>query len=216
MSIAALIEKKNTLAQWLPVLEPAGVFFLIMLYIWRLRYVRHDSWLIILGLILASHYLHKERAASLGFSLRNFRACAEEMAPALLLLAIALLAMGLLMRTNRPISFDQGLLAFAAYCPWGFFQQYLLNSYFVNRFQAISPQRHVPVLSAALFSGAHLPNWFLMLVTFAAGYICAKIYLKHRNLWFLGLAHGLIGALLFVVVPDSISHHLNVGPSWFR
>jgi hypothetical protein len=34
-------------------------------------------------------------------------------------------------------------------------------------------------------------------------------------MYFLGLAHGTIGSLLFLVIPDSISHHLVVGPGFF-
>ena len=110
---------------------------------------------------------------------------------------------------------DKGMLCFLAYCPWGLFQQYLLNGYFANRLLAVASARRVPLIAAALFSGTHLPNWFLMLVTFALGYCSTKIYLKYRNMYFLGLAHGTIGTLLFVVVPDSISHHLTVGPGFF-
>ena len=139
----------------------------------------------------------------------------ETLAPALGLLALLLLAFGVLLQTRRNMTIDQGMLCFLAYCPWGLFQQYLLNGYFVNRLLAVSSARNVPLIAAALFSGTHLPNWFLMLVTFALGYYSTKIYLKYRNVYFLGLAHGAIGTLLFVVVPDSISHHLAVGPGFF-
>jgi hypothetical protein len=71
------------------------------------------------------------------------------------------------------------------------------------------------MISAALFSGAHLPNFFLMAVTLLAGYICARNYMRYKNLYFLAIAHGTVGFLLFLVVPDSISHHLTVGPGWF-
>jgi len=137
------------------------------------------------------------------------------LAPALLLIALSLIAMGVLLQTVRPISLEYGLMCLLAYCPWGIFQQYLLNGYIANRLLAVSPARHVPLMSAALFAGAHLPNWFLMLVTFVAGYYSTKLFLRYRNLYFLGLAHAVIGTLLFVVIPDSISHHLTVGPGFF-
>lgn len=201
---------------WIPFVEPALVFALIMLYIWWLRFSYRPFWVIILIMILLSHRYHRERPAGLGFRWSNFGRCISEMAPVLVFAALALLSAGILLQSMRDISFDQGIIGFIAYCPWGLFQQYLLNGYFVNRFAQASPARYVPVLSAALFAGAHTPNWFLMVVTFAGGYICAKVYLRYRNMYFLGLAHGTIGFLLFLVVPDSISHHLNVGPSWFR
>ena len=66
-----------------------------------------------------------------------------------------------------------------------------------------------------MFSLAHLPNWFLMIVSLAGGYVCAAIYRKYRNLYFLGVAHGVIGCMIYLVAPDTLSHHLYVGPKWF-
>jgi membrane protease YdiL (CAAX protease family) len=196
-------------------LEPVSIFTLIMAYIWDLRYSHRGSWLAILGLMLLSHRLHREEAKTLGFQSLNFRRCAEDFAPALILLALLMLGGGFLLQSTRPIGFDRGLLTLAGYLPWGVFQQYVLNGYFMNRLDRLVSHRTAPVVTAALFSGAHLPNWFLMAVTLLAGYCCARIYRRYKNLYFLGLAHATLGFLLYLVVPDSISHHLTVGPGWF-
>src|SRR5256885_4884344 len=45
-----------------------------------------------------------------------------------------LVAAGILLQTTRPIRFGDAFLAWAGYLPWGTFQQYLLNGYFLNRF----------------------------------------------------------------------------------
>ncbi len=201
--------------QWLIIGEASAGFFLIMLYIWRLRFTEPRAWIFILGFFILSHLLRGERIASLGFRWTNFRECVEHMAPALLLIALSLIALGVLLQTMRPISLEYGFMCLLAYCPWGVFQQYLLNGYIANRLLAVSSGRYVPLIAASLFAGAHLPNWFLMLVTFATGYVSTKIFLRYRNLYFLGLAHAVIGTLLFVVIPDSISHHLTVGPGFF-
>ena len=84
-----------------------------------------------------------------------------------------------------------------------------------SKSDSVLSRRTAPMMSAALFSGAHLPNWFLMAVTLLLGYLCGRIYRRYNNLYFLGIAHGTVGFLLFLVVPDSISHHLIVGPGWF-
>lgn len=207
---------EKSVPQWLARAEPVAVFSLIMAYIWWWRYDYPGSWMLILGFIVVSHIYHDEEPGTLGFRPRNFRQCLRDMFPVLLFAALALLSAGIVLRTTREITFDQGLLTFAGYYPWGLFQQYLLNAYFANRLVAVSSPRAAPLYGASLFSGAHLPNWFLMLVTFAAGYVSIRLYFKYRNVWFLGLAHATIGFLLFLVVPDSISHHLNVGPGWFR
>ncbi len=165
--------------------------------------------------MLLSHRLRGEHAAMLGFDGRNLRDCLREYAPAITFLTLVMLALGILLQTTRPIRFEQGFQAWAGYLPWGLFQQYILNGYFLNRFDSVLSRRTAPMISAALFSGAHLPNWFLMAVTLLTGYVCARIYRRYNNLYFLGLAHGTVGFLLFLVVPDSISHHLVVGPGWF-
>ena len=195
--------------------EVATTFILIMLYIWRLRASVPKAWIFILGFVVLSHILRGERTAWLGFHWGNFRECIDHLAPALVLIALSLIVLGLLFETLRPIRLEYGFMCLLAYCPWGIFQQYLVNGYIANRLAAVSPARYVPLLSASLFAGAHLPNWFLMLVTFVAGYYSTKIFMKYRNLYFLGLAHGVIGTVLFVVIPDSISHHLTIGPAFF-
>ncbi len=195
--------------------EAAAAFALIMLYIWLLRFTAPRAWIFILGFFVASHILHGERTAHLGFRRVNFRECAETLAPALLLLVLSLLAAGMLLETIRPISLEYGLMCLLAYCPWGLFQQYLLNGYIANRLLAVFSARYVPLMAASLFAGAHLPNWFLMAVTFVTGYYSTKIFMRYRNIYFLGLAHAVIGTVLFVVIPDSISHHLTIGPGFF-
>jgi hypothetical protein len=201
--------------QKLIVVEAATGFALIMLYIWRLRFTAPRAWIFILAFFVLSHILRGEHTASLGFRRGNFRECVEALAPAVLLLAIGLIAAGVLCETMRPISLEYGCLCLAAYCPWGIFQQYLLNGYIANRLLQVASARYVPLMSAALFAGAHLPNWFLMMVTFVTGYVSTRIFMRYRNIYFLGLAHAVIGTLLFVVIPDSISHHLTVGPGFF-
>jgi membrane protease YdiL (CAAX protease family) len=204
------------LARRRSILEPAGIFLLIMDYIWRIRYTHPVFCLAIIGLVVASHWVHREKAEMLGFQSLNFRKCLEDCAPALILLGLLLLGTGELMATIRPIGFGSAMMAWVGYLPWGLFQQYVLNGYFLNRLERVVPRRVATVVSAALFSGVHLPNWFLMVVTLLLGYCSAHIYTRYRNLYFLGGAHGTLGFLLYLVVPDSISHHLVVGPGWFR
>jgi hypothetical protein len=65
----------------LAILEPVVVFALIIAYIWELRYVNRNLWMVILALMLLSHWLHRETAATLGFGLRNLRDCVRELRP---------------------------------------------------------------------------------------------------------------------------------------
>jgi len=187
---------------------------MILAYIWRLRYSHSGAWIAILALMLLSHLARREAPYSLGFRTRNMRECWRRFAPALAFLALLMLASGTLLHTIRPIAVATAMASWAAYVPWGVFQQYALNGYFLNRFRAVMGLRAASLVAAALFCGAHAPNWLLMVVAFPAGYCSTLIYRRYRNLYFLGLAHATVGFLLFLVVPDSVSHHLKVGPGY--
>ncbi|MBI1788309.1 MAG: CPBP family intramembrane metalloprotease [Acidobacteria bacterium] len=199
----------------LAALEAVAVYLLIVVYIWWLRFPVPASWIAIWALILASHVWRKETPVTLGLGAANLESGLAAIGPWLAALALLLVAAGLVLHTLRGISWTSGMLSLLRYCVWGLFQQYLLNGYFVNRFLAWMPAGRVPLAAALVFAGAHLPNAFLMTATFLGGYACAKLYLKYRNLYLLGLAHATVGFLLYLVVPDSVSHHLYVGPKWF-
>jgi hypothetical protein len=202
---------------WLAGAEALCVFLLILSYIWWLRFRYPLAWVPMLLLVFASNLYHRENLGTLGFKRsKQGRSRARPFAY-LALVALALLIVGLTFHSIRAVPPGGAFLSFAFYCVWGLFQQYLLNGYFVNRFSGFLPghPRAVTVLAAVFFSLAHLPNWFLMIASAAGGYVCARIYLRHRDLYFLGAAHGVVGFLLYLVVPDTISHHLYVGPKWF-
>jgi membrane protease YdiL (CAAX protease family) len=196
----------------LTALEPIGLFLFIMAYIWIWRARHAELWVAILACLVLSHLFHDESARELGFGRRSLSECADRFGPALAVLALLMLAAGLLLNTTRSIAVDQEFLALFAYLPWGLLQQYMVNGYFLNRFdRAFSPGVSA-WLTAALFGAAHTPNWFLMAVTIVGGWCATQVYRRYRNLFFLGIAHATVGFLLFLTVPDSISHHLNIGP----
>lgn len=193
-------------------LEAAALFAFVMAYIWILR-ARHPILLIPAVVFLpVSHWLHRETPRDLGFGRESLYECAHRFAPLLTIFALAMFAGGILLHTTRRIGFDQAFFALAAYLPWGVVQQYLLNGYFLNRFDSAFPPRQAAWLTAILFAIAHTPNWFLMVVALVGGWCATQVYRRHRNLYFLGVAHATVGFLLFVTVPDSVSHHLEVGP----
>ncbi|HEY1758928.1 MAG TPA: CPBP family intramembrane glutamic endopeptidase [Bryobacteraceae bacterium] len=208
MSTAAVWRKAS-------IIEALAAFAIIMVYIWEWRFTHPRFWLPVVALILVSHLAHRDRAPALGLQTRNFGICLSRLGPALIGLALAMLSAGVLLGTIRPIGFEQAGESFALYLPWGLFQQCLLNGYFLTRFEATLSRNAATIVTSVLFGIVHSPNWFLMLVTPVAGYGAIWVYHRYKNLYFLGLAHATIGFLLFFVVPDSVSHHLRVGPGWF-
>ena len=187
-----------------------------MAYIWKLRFVHPWSWTLALLTVFASHVIRRERPPALGFRLEHLGACLRRFGPLLLSIALALAIAGLILGTIRPMGLSDAALGLGLYLPWGLFQQYLMNAYFLKRFETALSPRNAGMITAALFSAVHSPNWFLMLVTPIGGYVAIEVYRRYTNLYFLGIAHAILGFLLFLVVPDSVSHHLNVGPGWWR
>jgi membrane protease YdiL (CAAX protease family) len=73
------------------------------------------------------------------------------------------------------------------------------------------------VLAAALmFALAHLPNPVLTPVTLVWGIAACVLFLRYRNICSLGLAHGILGLCVAIIVPDSVQHHMRVGISYYR
>ena len=58
----------------------------------------------------------------------------------------------------------------------------------------------IALAAGLLFGAVHWPFPALMVGTSLMGAVFALVYLKHRNLWPLGLLHGWVGALFFLWV----------------
>jgi len=200
-------------------LEAVGVFLLILIHIWFVSRRARLAWLVILVPVVYSHWRRGESFRWLGFRRDNFGRCVRDFAPLILGLAGVPIVLGALYGTLHMSSSMFPLAFVTYYCVWGTFQQYALNGFFVNRLSgAAAPeeQRWVPLLAATLFAAVHVPNWFLVTVTFTLGLLCARIYMTYRNLYFLGIAHGLIGSALYITVPDWVSLHFYIGPRALR
>lgn len=210
-------EPRSPLASWLPAAEAAGVYVLLLLYIWWGQ-ARSHAWVIFpLGAVVGSHLLRGETPSALGLRLTNLRRCARAVGAPLLAIAVIIVAVGAWCGRADRLASERAMLIFAGYVPWALFQQWALNGYFVNRFAAsVRSPASAAALAGACFAGAHAPNWALMGVTLLAGYLAARLYLAHRNLLVLALAHALLGTMLVLAVPSSIMHGMRTGPAEWR
>jgi membrane protease YdiL (CAAX protease family) len=200
-------------------LEAGTVFFLLLSYIWYFQSRVHWSWMILLALVLLSHAVRGETPSDLGLRTKGFAECARRFTVPVLILAMVGALAGFALDTVRDVAAWRVAGVLIGYTWWALFQQYLLNGYFANRLSASFDARYqylVAPMAGAMFAGAHAPNLFLMGVTFVAGTVAAVAYQRYRNLLFLAFAHALIGTLIWFAVPDSVSHHLRVGPGMRR
>src|SRR5579872_2941401 len=195
--------------------EVCVVFGAILLYIWRWQHTL--AWTVILAVIFASHFFHRDSPRSLGVTLAGLRPSAEWLLPIAVVLYLPLLAIGfsrhvlVLMRPTWP-----SVIALFGYGIWCAAQQYLTQSYFHNRLALIIDKVHLrSVVVGILFAAAHLPNPILTGATFIAGTILAEAFARNRNIWPLAFAQAVGGLLLAAVVPDAWIHHMRVGPGFY-
>jgi len=103
------------------------------------------------------------------------------------------------------------------YVIWAFMQQFVLQDFFLLRLVRVLPSRTAAIMvAAALFATAHIPNPLLTVATMLWGLAACAIFLKYRNLYVLGLAHGILGLCIAVSVPNAIHHHMRVGLGYLR
>jgi hypothetical protein len=172
--------------------------------------------MVLWGIILVSHFLHRDTFRSLGLSLAGMRANAQLVLPIALAFYVPLLIYGFarhtlaLMEVNGHVV--ESLLGYGAWCA---FQQYLAQSYFNNRLMVAVRSRHLSSLLVGLiFGSAHIPNPILMVATTVTGFVFAEIFARHRNIWPLALAQAVGGLLLAAVSPASLMHNMRVGPGY--
>ena len=200
-------------------LEAGAVFFLLLAYIWYFQAIARSSWMILLALVVLSHVVRRESPSALGLRREGFIDCARRFAIPVVIVAAIGTALGFAFDTVRDVAVWRVAGVLGGYCFWALFQQYLLNGYFTNRLQASLDTRYqflVAPMAGAMFAAAHLPNPLLMVVTLIGGTVAAAAYQRHRNLFFLAFAHALIGTMIWLAVPDTVSHHLRVGPGMRR
>lgn len=104
---------------------------------------------------------------------------------------------------------------FAGYIFWGYLQQLLFLSIFSTMFsRAFDIRTKRGKLLAALFSSIffgliHLPEFWLSLFTWIAGFLWSLIFMKSKNLWVMGISHGALATLLNKMTPVPFT----VGPT---
>ena len=103
------------------------------------------------------------------------------------------------------------------YPVWGVFQQYLMVDLIAGNLNKLAVHKlnkfWIILLTSLIFSFVHYPNLFLIIFTFSMEVVFMTVFMKWRNLWALGLAHGWIASfLLYYVLGRDLWSELFV---WF-
>ncbi len=87
------------------------------------------------------------------------------------------------------------------YPAWGIAQQFALQVLITRNLRQPLPSPTLrAMMVATLFSLAHFPNWWLMALVFPAGLAFTWVFERHRNLWAIGIVHGLLGSLAYYLI----------------
>jgi membrane protease YdiL (CAAX protease family) len=169
----------------------AGAFLLVGLSIWR-----------------AGENLREITIQSGSFT-PALRRTAWVVFPALLALLIAATYFGAPHFPPAAIAL-RNLISFILF---GVLQEFLLLAFFYRRMEyLIGNVLAARVAAAALFAAFHLPNPFLVPVTFVAGVAACWVYHSARNVPVVGTAHGLLSFSMYYALPVAVTHGLRVGP----
>ena len=92
-------------------------------------------------------------------------------------------------------------------------QQYVLQAFMLRRLrQAGLPPAAAVTAAATLFAAIHAPNLVLMAATATAAVVWCSLFLRHANLYVLGLSHGALSLWLYYAWPKAWHLGLAVGP----
>ena len=86
---------------------------------------------------------------------------------------------------------------------WGLVQQLIVLGIVAGNLDAFGlPRAAIVAIAATGFAAVHVPDWPLCAATLVLGAFAALVFLRWRNLWPLGVLHGLLGAVFYRWVLD--------------
>ena len=194
----------------------AAIAAIILGYTWvaaPLVSVR-GAWLALpVVLVIALAIAHNRRTRDWGFNGKAFW-------PALGWTAILTAVFGGMLwwagrQLGPPPHRDAPLLDFLYVVVWGGAQQFVLQTVVFRESQAIAGAMAVP-LAATIFAAFHLPNPFLMIVTFAGGLIWCAIYSRYPNIVPLAVSHAAATVIILLSFDPSVTNALRTGWRYFE
>jgi hypothetical protein len=137
-----------------------------------------------------------------GFQKDNFRQSILFLLPFVLFITAGIIVYGFL--NHKTIPYGHLVPVLVLYPVWGLVQQFMVVGLLAGNLksQGKIPLKNYQVIliTSVLFSMVHYPSGFLMVFTFLMELVFIISYLKWRNLWSLGLYHGVLGGLLLFYV----------------
>lgn len=107
------------------------------------------------------------------------------------------------------------LLDFMYVVIWGGAQQFVLQTVVLREAQSVARRAAVP-LAAAIFAVFHLPNPFLVIVTFTGGLVWCAIYSRYPHIVPLAISHAAATVVILTSFPAAAIGALRTGWRYFQ
>jgi membrane protease YdiL (CAAX protease family) len=109
-----------------------------------------------------------------------------------------------------------GLQSIWGYVLWAMIQEFILQSFFFNRFEELYGGTTAVWTASTLFAAAHLPSPVLTTATFIGALFFCEMFRRYRSIYSLGIVHAMLGLTIAFTTPDSLLHHMRVGLGYLR
>ena len=100
------------------------------------------------------------------------------------------------------------------YALWALAQQFIVQSFFYVRMEAVLGGRWAVLAAAVLFGVAHIPNPVLTLASFVGGLFFCEMFRRYRSIFPLGVVHATLGLTIAASFSDGLLHHMKVGAGY--
>jgi hypothetical protein len=203
--------------RWLSLADVSLLPAFILWFIWRLQFTARWTWWVFVLWLIASFLAHCDTPKTLGWRADNFWAATKQALIIFGLLAVGLVAIGLLLRA--PWRLPPSLISWPRL--WSYFafcvlQQVALNSLVHNRMLSLVRNEWAAAgLTGAIFAACHWPNPVLVPLTLVAGAAMAWMFGRARNIIPLAIGQAVLGSLVWWAFPLAWHHHLRVGPGYY-
>jgi hypothetical protein len=131
-----------------------------------------------------------------------------------LIAGLLIITIGLILKTasNKYPPLFLSYIALVGYPIWGIIQEYIVIVFMLKRLKIVLNNKRVSFYIAAfIFATTHLPNPFLVAVTFLMSMVWIKMFEKYKNLYILGFCHGFMGACAKFFLPHALTYNFKIG-----
>jgi hypothetical protein len=173
-----------------------------------------------LSLLVVTIFVRKDPLKDLGIRFDNIKSSGKECLVVTLIGANVFIAIFFIHHEDfTPHSLQDYFLHMLEYTWWGIVQQFVLQSFIFVRMAQILKGRNSTIFAVGvIFSLLHAPHIPFMVLTFISGLVCCILFSRHRNIFTLGITHGVMAVMAFSLLVPGVIDNFRTGPliNWHK